>query len=70
MNRTDFLFAIPSFISGMASVLDLGATLVQYNESFTPAEADFKAMQADWGVVGMDIIAAMNEWRIAYNGEK
>jgi hypothetical protein len=63
MSRTDFLFSTPSFIGGMASVLDLGTTLVVYNESPSPVEADFKAIQSDWGVTGIDLMAAMNEWQ-------
>lgn len=70
MSRTDFLFATPSFIGGMASVLDLGATLVQYNQSLTAAEADTKAMQSDWETTGKDLRAAMNKWREAHHGKE
>jgi len=70
MNRSDFLFATPSFIGGIASVLDLGATLVQYNESFTTVEADIRAIQSDWKVTGNDLIYATSEWLKAHNVEK
>lgn len=49
------LFAEPSFIGGMASLLDLGNTLREYNASATGEEADFKALQNDWRVVGDDM---------------
>ncbi len=56
---TDYLFARPSFLSGMASALDMGAILVrEYNRSATPNEADFKAIRSDWAITGMDILAA------------
>ena len=61
MSRTDYLFACPGFLGGMASVLDLGATLVLYNDSPTTEEADAQAIKSDWEVVGNDIRAAMAE---------
>jgi hypothetical protein len=70
MSRTDFLFAIPSFVGGMASALDLGATLVEYNESPSPKVADAVAIQADWIVTGDDILSAMNNWQGATDGEE
>lgn len=67
MNRSDFLFATPSFVGGMASVLDLGTTLVVYNESRTLAEADARAIEADWQVTGDDIRAAMETYGEEHN---
>lgn len=57
--RTDFLFAQPSYVSGMARVLDLWGTLDDYNISETTLEADEKAIAADWLVVGQDIADAI-----------
>ena len=62
MNRSDFLFATPSFLGGMASVLDLGTTLVVYNESTTIEEADARAIATDWRVTGNDIRSAIKQW--------
>jgi len=62
MTRTDRLFATPSFIEGMARVLDLGATLTQYNASVTPKNADFAAISSDWVVTGNDIRSAMGQF--------
>ena len=56
-----FLFANPSFIEGMARVLDLGTTLNEYNTSLTPEEADHEAMASDWKAVASDLKAAMAE---------
>jgi hypothetical protein len=52
---TDYLFAKPSFLGGMASVLDLGSTLTEYNVSPTPEQADAIAIYNDWKAVGNDI---------------
>lgn len=67
MNRTDFLFATPSFIGGMASVLDLGTTMVVYNESASTQEADARAMASDWNVTGQDIKTAFDQIRKELN---
>ena len=49
------LYAEPSFIEGMASVLDLGNTLHLYNKSRTSPEADVEALKDDWCTVGEDL---------------
>jgi hypothetical protein len=51
----DFLFATPSFIRDMGRVIDLGATMANYNNSETPAEADRRALLSDWAIVGAEI---------------
>lgn len=56
---TDFLFAKPSALYGFARLLDLGAQLDSYNESPTPAIADFLALLTDWSVVGQDMTSAL-----------
>ncbi len=57
--ETCFLFASPSFMQGMASAVDIGGTLVVYNESRTIQEADARAIGSDWAMVGKDIRAAV-----------
>lgn len=57
--KTDFLFAQPSFASGVARTLDLWGTLDDYNFSETNLEADEKAIAADWIIVGQDLSEAM-----------
>ena len=56
--RTDFLFAVPSFLSGVATILDLFGTFRRYNTSKTPNEADTRAVASDWGVVSDDLQAS------------
>jgi len=55
---TGFLFAPPGFLGGMAVALDLAGTLVEYNVSNTPREADVRAIASDWAITGKDILAA------------
>lgn len=56
---TDFLFPKPTFLSGMARALDLGATFDAYNTSKTPAEADSIAMYNDFKAIGDDLRKAV-----------
>ena len=59
---TCVLFARPSFIEGVARLIDIGSTINEYNTSVSPAAADLNALAADWNQVGADIrLAAMNE---------
>lgn len=55
---TGFLFADPGFAQGVAAALDLGGTLLVYNQSETPQEADARAIASDWATVGRDIKTA------------
>ncbi len=57
--QTSYLYAVPSFIGGMAHSLDMGCTLEVYNSNETPEEADTKATQNDWEAVGNDILNSM-----------
>jgi len=60
---TSFLFARPSFVEGMGRVLDFGNTMTEYNVSENAAEADRRAMLADWCAVGDDIRSVMGMWQ-------
>lgn len=59
--KSDFLFAQPSFTSGLGRTLDLFGLYDKYIISATPAEADAKALAADWFVVGQDLADAVEE---------
>lgn len=59
MGDTSFLFAEPSFIEGMARVIDLGSTLDEYNSVMTQEQADFLAIRNDWEIIGEDIAIAI-----------
>jgi hypothetical protein len=57
---TDFLFARPSFASGLGRLVDFGCTFDQYNTSRSTTEADVRASVSDWLSVGDDINAALD----------
>lgn len=61
-SSTFYLFARPSFIGGMARVLDLGTNLQVYNKSKTADEADYIALLNDWIAVGDDIKMSINKY--------
>ncbi len=52
---TCVLFARPSFIEGVARLVDIGGTINEYNTSASPVVADCTALAGDWNQVGADI---------------
>ncbi|NLE14729.1 MAG: hypothetical protein GX626_02505 [Spirochaetales bacterium] len=58
---TDYLFATPSIIEGIARNLDLFGTLNVYNTSKTPQEADLRAHQNDLRCLKNDMNIAISE---------
>jgi len=56
---SDFLVAQPSFVSGVARLLDWYGFYDAYNTSRTAGEADYRALLSDWCIVGQDIQDAM-----------
>lgn len=56
---TDFLFAVPQVIYGIARVVDLGGYFDAYNKSATPRIADERAAKCDWKAVSDDIASAV-----------
>lgn len=59
----NYLFADPGLISSIGRVLDLGATMLEFNYVSTPEMADELAMRSDWCHVGDDIHTAMDRHR-------
>ena len=59
---TCFLFADSNFVTGVATALDIGGTLIVYNESRNPQEADARALASDWYVTGRDLARAMEQF--------
>lgn len=59
------LFARPSFVEGAARLVDLGATLQQYNTSKTENQADIEAMRNDWCSVGEDFRVSIKQYEQA-----
>jgi hypothetical protein len=56
---TTFLYARPSFIEGVARLLDFGGTLNEYNSSPSGAMADRFALEADWRAIQQDFQAVI-----------
>ncbi len=52
------------FLKGMASTLDIGATIpLDISSLYTsPEEADREALASDWGTVGNDLRIAMESY--------
>jgi hypothetical protein len=67
---SDFLVAQPSFVSGVARLLDLYGFYDAYNTSRTVGEADYKALLSDWCIVGQDIQDAMTAFECSLPAEK
>ena len=44
-----------SFITGTATLLNIQGNFSDYNYSKTDKDADAKAIENDWGVIGQDI---------------
>lgn len=66
MERTYYtyrLYARPSFLEGVARVLDLGGTLNEYDTGRTGTEADALAIWSDWAAIGQDIRCAMGVFK-------
>lgn len=61
--QSDFLFARPSLIEGVARMVDLGGSLNVYNTSRTPDEADARAIYEDWRALGHDVKEALEQLR-------
>ncbi|GMT42188.1 MAG: hypothetical protein IEMM0002_0599 [bacterium] len=59
---TDFLFAQPSLLEGVARIFDIGCLYDAYNKSPAPDEADQTAIYNDWKAVGDDIRGAIRNY--------
>lgn len=59
--HTDFLTGNSSFLTGIASSVNIAGNFYRFNSSDTPAEADRKAVQMDWRIVASDITSAIEK---------
>ena len=60
--RPDFLFARPSWLSGVARTLDLTGQFDEYNESLNEELADRRALFLDWRIVGETLLNAVRSF--------
>lgn len=52
---TDYLFALPSFWSGVGRTFDLAGTFNEFNWSEDPEESDANAIFSDFRAIGLDL---------------
>jgi hypothetical protein len=57
--KTDYLFSNPSFLSGAGTVMNLAGNYYQFNTFDTDFEADSKAIENDFRMIGQDIFDAV-----------
>lgn len=62
--NTHFLCARPSFLEGIARIMDFGNTLNAYNTSPTGQEADNTAIWMDWTMIGQDFRNTVTKFEI------
>ena len=65
MGHSDYLFARPSFLGGVARLFDFTGTLNSYNVSPSEGVADIRAFQQDWKAIGDDMRRALEVFRRA-----
>ncbi len=61
-SRSTFLFARPSYLEGLARIMDFGNTITVYNESLNGEQADYLALRSDWTAVGDDLRSAIQQF--------
>lgn len=59
----DYLFASPSWLSGVARTLDIAGQFDEYNTSRDGDHADAKAHYLDWRTVGAFLYDAAQSFR-------
>lgn len=59
--RTDQLFPRTNFLIGAGSIFNIPGKYYQFNYSETEEDADSKAIENDWGVIGQDIRKAIQD---------
>ncbi len=69
-NTFDLLKSTGSFYLGMGTVLNISGNYFDYNYSDSQFEADARALENDWGVVGNDINKSLREFENDYNEAK
>lgn len=56
------LYAMPTFLEGVARSVDIGDTLTEYNTSENGTAADLQALRSDWLAVGNDLREAISQF--------
>lgn len=56
---TDHLFPRTNSIIGAGSVFNIAGNYFEFNYSSAAEEADSRAIESDWGVIGLDLEQAV-----------
>ena len=56
------LIVKPSFLTGVARLVDFSRSLNTYNTATSGFKADYDALYSDWLAVGDDLESAINEY--------
>jgi len=64
------LFARPSFLTGIARIIDPFGTLNEYNTSPNARIADYYAILSDWKAVGDDLRYSIHEHKKTVSSRK
>jgi len=59
--KTTFLFVKPKLFIGIGSIFNIYGNYWMFNYSKSGGEADAKALENDWGVIGQDIKEAIKK---------
>jgi hypothetical protein len=62
VSLSGFLFARPSWLSGLARIFDIGGTFDEYNYGTTPAQTDWLALTCDAEMVRRDFWVAVSRF--------
>lgn len=60
--RTDFLFATTGFLMGAGSVFNIAGNYYEFASSSSGEIADYKALESDWQMIGVDFNNALNKF--------
>lgn len=63
---SSYLFGKSGFLTGCGSIFNISGNYFLFNYSKNGTEADLKALQNDWGLIGQDIKNAKK----AFNNKK
>lgn len=67
LSKSFRLFSVPSFWSGVASMLDFNGELNEINFSSSDDKADLDSLRDDWRAIAQDMEKAIGE---TINGQK
>ena len=67
--RTNVLFSRPSFISGLGSVINVAGNYFEFKYSNSGEEADRKALESDWDVIGDDLRNTIKKEKLQHQHE-